>query len=124
MRLHGRIRELDPGTSVQLASPQNKVWMRHVGDPLAFGLEVGFSRRNSRQVNGELLRFAVQADQIDPALLSNHKQFLSIHARSGIAEQERPHGQLGRLTISLTEKRSAFANSPNVLSVIASRFKE
>src|SRR4029077_1655314 len=124
MRLHWRIGELDPGTSVRFAPPQREVRVRHVSDPLAIGLDFRFAGRDARKVNGELLRLAIQADQIEAALLADHEKLLAIRARGGITEHKRAHGELRRTGISLAKKRAPFSKSPDVLGVVASRFKE
>src|SRR6266852_3373460 len=124
MRLHRRVRQLDSGTSVRLAPPQSEFRMHHVGDPLAIARDIGLARRDPGKVDGELLRFAFKVDQIEPALLADHEQLLSIHARSGIAEQEGSQGQLSWRRAGLAKKRRPFTKSPDVLGVVARRFKE
>ena len=56
--------------------------MGDVCDPLAIALEVGLARRNAGKIDGKLLRLAVQAHQIEAALLADHEQLLSIRARA------------------------------------------
>src|SRR6185369_17115677 len=122
--LHGGVGELNPGTSVGLAPPQSEVGVGDVSDPLAVTLEVGLARRNAGKVNRKLLRLAVQAHQIEATLLADYEQLLTIRAGSGIAEQERSHGQLHRLSTRPAEKRSAFTAGPDILGMITGRFKE
>src|SRR5580658_3700437 len=93
MRLHRRIRELRPGTSVHFAPPQREFRMRHVRHPLPVTLDVCFPRRHSRHVDGKL-RLAIQADQIEAALLPDYEEFFSVHAWRRIAEHERSDRQL------------------------------
>src|SRR5271155_2201224 len=103
MRLHRPIRELRPGTSVHFASPQREFRMRYVRHPLAVMLDVGFPGRYSRHVDGKL-RLAIQTDQIEPALLPDYEQFLSIHAWCRIAEHERSYRQLRRFSGGLVKE--------------------
>src|SRR6266851_519706 len=124
MSLHRRVSELGTRTSVPFAPPQREFGMRHVGDPLAVGQNIGLARRQSGEVDGELLRLAIQADQIEPPLLADHEQFLSIAARSRITEQERPHRHLRRLSASFAKKMRPLTNCPDVLCEVASRFKQ
>src|ERR1700740_2864018 len=124
MRLHRRICELRPRTSIWFDPPQREFRMRHVSDPLAAALEIGLSRRHSWKVNGELPRLAVQTDQIKPALLPNHEELLPIRTRRRIAEHERTHRALRRFRAGLAKKRRTLAQRPNVLAVVASRFKQ
>ena len=47
--------------------------MRHVRDPLTVPRDVSLAGRHSRQINGKLLRLAIQADQIEAALLADYE---------------------------------------------------
>src|SRR5437667_6520710 len=98
--------------------------MGNVGNPLAIARDFGFARRHPGEQDGKLLRLAIQADQIEAALLADHEKLLSIKARDWIAEHQRPYRKLGRLSAGFMKQRSTFMPRPYVLGGAVSGFEE
>src|SRR5208337_3087061 len=97
--------------------------MRHIGDPLTVVRDVGFTRRDARQIDGELL-IATHANQIEPALLTDHKQLSSVRTESRVTKHQRAHGELRGLGMRVTKYRIMLTKSPDVLALVARGFKQ
>src|SRR6202050_948949 len=97
--------------------------MPPVGDPLAImpaiTLDISLARRHPGKIDGEL-RLPIQFNQVEAALLTDHKQLLSTRARCRITEHERPHGELHRSGAGAEQERRRLAKGTDALSVVES----
>src|SRR5208282_376017 len=97
--------------------------MSNVGHPFAIAQEIGLARGHPRKQDGELGRLAVQADQIEAALLTDHEQLFAIRTWGWITEHQRAYCQLRGFRARLAKQGGTLAQGPDVLRMIASRLK-